>query len=136
MLIAGIETDAVIIDNMNASFRAVEELIRHNHRNIAIIGGRPDSLVSQERLRGYYNAMQTYDLPVNEEWVVWGDFTQTGGYQMMKKLCASADRPTAVYVTNYAMTIGAVLALHKIQLRIPEDMSLIGFDPFESFELI
>lgn len=135
-LIAGIETDAVIIDNMNASFRAVEELIRHNHRNIAIIGGRPDSLVSQERLRGYYNAMQTYDLPVNEEWVVWGDFTQTGGYQAMKKLCASADRPTAVYVTNYAMTIGAVLALHKIQLRIPEDMSLIGFDPFESFELI
>ncbi len=135
-VIPGIETDAVIIDNGNASFRAIEELIRHNHRRIAIINGRQDSLVSQERLQGYYNAMQTYDIPARQEWIVWGDFTQYGGYHAVKALLALPERPTAIYTTNYTMTVGAVLALQEMRVSIPEQMSLVGFDRFESIELM
>ncbi len=135
-LIPGVETDAVIIDNVNASFRAVEELIRHNHTKIAIISGRKDSQVCQERLQGYYDAMQMYNLPVCDAWTAWGSFTQTGGYRAVKSLCAGADPPTAIYTTNYTMTIGAVLALHELHLRIPDDMSFVGFDRFESVEVI
>jgi len=135
-IIPGIETDAVIIDNMNASFRAIEELIRHNHRQIAIINGRRDSLVSQERLQGYYNAMQTYDLPIQQEWIAWGDFTQAGGYHAIKTLMTLPERPTAVYTTNYTMTVGAVLALQEMHIAIPGHISLVGFDRFESVEII
>ena len=134
--IPGVETDAVIIDNVNASFRAVEELIRYNHRRIAIINGRKDSLVSQERLQGYYNAMQTYGFPVQQEWLAWGEFTQTGGYHAVKALMALPERPTAIYVTNYSMTVGAVLALQEKHIAIPEQISLVGFDRFESVEII
>ncbi len=135
-LIPGFETDAVVIDNINASFRAVEELIRHNHQRIAIINGRKDSLVSQERLQGYYNAMQTYGLPVKDEWVTWGDFSQIGGYRAVKVLYTMPEPPTAIYATNYTMTVGAILALHELHQHIPDDISLVGFDRFESIDLI
>ena len=134
--IPGIETDTVIIDNVNASFRAMEELIRHHHRRIAIINGRKDSFVSQERLQGYYNAMQTYGLPVQEEWLAWGEFTQAGGYHAVKTLMALPERPTAIYATNYTMTVGAVLALQERHIAIPEQISFVGFDRFESVEII
>lgn len=135
-LIPEITTDAVIVDNENASFRAVERLILEQHRRIAIIDGPNDSYVSQERLRGYNEAMQTYNLAVQADWIQQGAFTQTGGYYAAKQLCASAQPPTAVYVANYEMTIGAILALHEMRLRIPEDLSFIGFDHFEAIDVV
>ena len=135
-LIPGFETDAIIVDNVNASFQAVEELIKHHHERIAIINGRKDSFVCQERLKGYYAAMQAYNLPIQQEWILWGDFTQRGGYNAVQRLCQLSTPPTAIYATNYAMTIGAFLGLHEHHLQIPEDISFIGFDHFESIDLI
>ena len=135
-LVTGVETDAVIIDNVNASFRAVEELIRHHHRQIAIINGRRDSSVCLERLQGFYNAMETYDIPVDENLIAWGDFSQVGGYNAVKALWNQTKKPSAIYATNYAMTIGAVLALYELHVRIPDEISVVGFDHFESIDLI
>lgn len=135
-LIPGIEADAVIVDNTNASFRAVERLILENHRKIAIIDGPEDSYVSQERLEGYCAAMETYNLPIRESWIQRGTFTRTGGYHAVKALRESPDQPSAVYVANYEMTIGAILALHEMHVRIPEEMSFIGFDHFEAIDVV
>lgn len=135
-LIPEIETDAITVDNVNASFRTVERLILENHRKIALIDGPTDSYVSQERLQGYYEAMQTYSLEVRGNWVIRGDFTRTGGYQAVKQLYRSSLRPTAIYVANYEMTVGAILALHELHLRIPEDISFIGFDHFEAIDVV
>ncbi len=135
-LIPGVETDAVIVDNVNASFRAVERLILENHGKIAMINGPKDSYVSQERFKGYCEAMQTYNLKIYENWMTWGDFTQVGGYHAVKQLYSSSHLPTAVYVANYEMTVGAILALHELHLRIPEDISFIGFDHFEAIDVV
>lgn len=135
-LIPEVETDAVVVDNTNASFRAVERLILENHQRIAIIDGPEDSYVSQERLQGYYAAMQTYNLDVQNEWIIQGEFTQAGGYHAVKQLLASPQSPTSLYVANYEMTIGAILALHELHLRIPQDMSFIGFDHFEAIDVV
>ncbi len=135
-IVPGLKTDAVIVDNLYASFRAAERLILENHKEIAIINGPQNSYVSQERLKGYRDAMQTYNLPTREEWMVWGDFTQSGGYQAVKHLYASPHFPTALYVANYEMTIGAILALHELHVRIPEDISFIGFDHFEAIDVV
>lgn len=135
-LIPGIETDAVVVDNENASFRAVERLILEHHDKIAIVDGPQDSYVSQERLRGYYEAMRTYNLSARNEWIQQGAFTQAGGYYAVKQLCAAAQPPTALYVANYEMTIGAILALHEMHLRIPDDVSFIGFDHFEAIDVV
>jgi LacI family transcriptional regulator len=135
-LIAGVETDAVIVDNANASFRAIERFILENHTQIAIANGPKDSYVSQERLRGYYEAMQTYNLAVQKDWIFWGDFTQASGYHAVKHLCTSLHPPTAIYVANYEMTVGAILALHELHLRIPEHLSFVGFDHFQAIDVV
>lgn len=135
-LISGFDTDAVIVDNTNASFRAVERLILENHHKIAIIDGPEDSYVSQERLKGYYSALETYNLPIQANWIQRGTFTRAGGYRAIKALWESPGQPTAVYVANYEMTIGAILALHEMHVRIPEEMSFIGFDHFEAIDVV
>lgn len=135
-LVPGLDTDAVVVDNTNASFRAVERLILENHRKIAIIDGPEDSTVSQERLEGYCAAMETYNLPIQERWIQRGPFTRTGGYHAVKALREASEPPSAVYVANYEMTIGAILALHELHVRIPEELSFIGFDHFEAIDVV
>ena len=135
-LIPGIETDAVVVDNVNASFRAIERLILDRHTQIAMINGPRNSYVSQERLRGYYEAMHTYNLPIEEEWIFEGGFTQSGGYHAIKQMFAAPLTPTAIYAANYEMTVGAVLALHEMRIRIPDDISFVGFDHFEAIDVI
>lgn len=135
-LIPGFETDSVVVDNAHASFRAVERLILDNHTKIAVIHGRKDSYVSQERLRGYYEAMHTYNLEIDPNWVTWGNFEETGGYTAVKDVCTCSNPPTAIYSTNYHVTLGTVIALHELHLRIPEDISLIGFDHFKPIDVI
>jgi DNA-binding LacI/PurR family transcriptional regulator len=135
-LIPEFETDAVIVDNANASFRAVERLILDNHEKIAIIDGPEDSYVSQERLQGYCAAMETYNLPVQDSWIQRGAFTQAGGYHAIRALREIAHQPSAVYVANYEMTIGAILALHEMHVPVPEELSFIGFDHFEAIDVV
>jgi DNA-binding LacI/PurR family transcriptional regulator len=129
-------TDAVLVDNAHASFRAVEHLIHHNHRKIAVVSGRKNAYVSQERLRGYVEALHTYKIPIEEQWLKWGDFRTRGGYAAVKELYQSSNRPTALYSTNHNMTIGAVMALNELQIKIPEELSIIGFDHFSGVDVI
>ena len=134
--IPGFETDVVLVDNADASFRAVEHLIHANHRKIAILAGTQDSYISQERFHGYIDALQTYDLSPSKQWIKWGDFTTKGGYAAVKELFQSSDRPTALYSNNYHMTLGAAIALNELQVKIPEELSFIGFDHFTALDLI
>ena len=132
----GLETDVIMVDNAHASFRAVEQLILHNHTRIAIVNGKEEVYVFGERLKGYKQAMQTYNLPVDEQWIVSEWFAETGEYTTIKNLFASSTPPTAIYATHFHATIGTVMALHKLHLRIPEDVSLIGFDYFDLIDAI
>ncbi len=134
--VPGFETDRLLVDNVHASFRAVEKFIHEQHTKIAVINGREDSYVSRERLKGYYDAMYAYNLAVRPEWVTWGEYSRIGAYNATKALCASASPPTAIFATGFSMTIGALMALHECQLRIPNDISLIGFDHFEASDAI
>lgn len=132
----GFATDTVVVDNAHASFRAVEQLIQANHRKIAILNGRPNSWVSQERLRGYLEAMQTYDITPEEQWNKWGQFTLEGGYIATKEIFQAKPHPTAIYSTNYHMTLGAAAALNELQVKIPDEVSFVGFDHFPDLDVI
>jgi len=132
----GLETDVIMVDNAHASFRAVEQLILHNHTRIAIVNGKEEVYVFGERFKGYNQAMHTYNLPVDERWIVSEWFAEAGEYTAIKNLFASSAPPTAVYATHFHATIGTVMALHKLHLRIPEDVSLIGFDYFDLIDAI
>jgi len=131
-----LKTDKVLVDNASGSFRAVERLIHLNHRDIAIINGDRISYTSLERYKGYQEALQTYGIPENKQWVKWGNFTNTGGYTAVKELLQSPRRPTAIYITNYYMTLGAMMAIYEMNVQVPDEVSIVGFDRFELSDVI
>jgi LacI family transcriptional regulator len=135
-MLPGFDTDVIMVDNAHASFRAVEQLILHQHTRIAIVNGKHDVYVFGERFKGYTQALQTYNLPVNEDWVVSEWFAESSEYTAIKDLFTSDAPPTAVFATHFHATLGTVMALQKLHLRIPEDVSLIGFDYFELLDVI
>jgi LacI family transcriptional regulator len=123
--------DRVLLDNVQGSYDATTHLAAHGHRRIAIINGRKDSTVGQERFAGYKRAMSEWDLPIEDALVDFGEFTTQGGYEAAVRLMSLQAPPSALLVTNYYMTLGAVMAAYELNVRIPAFLSLIGFGNFE-----
>lgn len=124
----GLGCDTVLVDNLNAAYNAVEHLIVHGHRRIGIISGPPGIYTAEERLKGYQRVHEDFQLVVEEELVLTGDYSLASGYRLMEAFLQREMPPSAVFVTNYEMTLGAVMALNDSPHRVPDDVSLIGFD--------
>ena len=126
-------TSAVIIDNAYAASQAVQKLIDLGHRQIGIILGSPNLYTTSQRLNGYLDALHKAGIPSADEYIRYGDYTMDGGYQAVRELLKLECRPTALFVTNFEMTLGTMLALQHSLIRVPEDLSVIGFDRLELF---
>ena len=118
----------VRIDNVAAAAMATEHLIRLGHSRIAKITGPMHNPLSKDRLTGFRQCMAQAKLKVDEELVVNGDFSAPSGYAAMKTLLGKPLRPTAVFCANDEMAIGAIRAIKETRLKIPRDISIIGFD--------
>lgn len=119
------------VDDNRASFDAVSYLVSRGHRNILLISGPlSDVVAGQSRYDGYCAALHHYDIPVRDELVVFGDLRFEHGYAAVNEFLRRADRPdfTAVFAVCDEMAIGAMRALHEHGLRVPEDVSVMGFD--------
>ncbi|MBF9014994.1 MULTISPECIES: LacI family DNA-binding transcriptional regulator [unclassified Oceanispirochaeta] len=132
----GLETDAVVVDNRNSTFRATEYLIQQGHRKIGFLAGRKNSFVAQNRYKGCREAFEAYDIPWDESLVRWADFEMNKARKMFNELMKSPDPPTAVFPTNYDMTIGTLLSIVNKKISIPEDLSLFGYDQFSGTEAV
>lgn len=124
------KTDGVVLDNLTAGYEPTKHLIELGHRKIAIITGNPEHYTTKGRLSGYKMAMSEAGIPIPDEYLPSGDYTIDGGYEAMLGLWKLEHKPTAVFISNYDMTIGAYLAINYLNLRIPNDISVIGFDNF------
>ena len=131
-----LECDVVLVDNLNASYNAVEHLISKGHRRIGIICGPQNIFTAQERLKGYYRVLEDYNVAVDEEIIKFGDYEFESGYTLLNELIDNKNAPTAVYVTNYEMTLGAVMAINERNIKVPEDISFIGFDNIELAKVV
>ena len=120
---------SVDIDNRVAARQAVEYLISLGHRQIACITNAPFSYsASADRLLGYREALEQAGIPFNESLVRFGDFEPESGYTQMSSLLSSRIPFTAGFIASDAVLIGANAALREHGLRIPADISLVGFD--------
>ena len=126
--IKGVVCDSVLVDNEQAASDALRLLYEKGHRNIGIIGGPEEISTAQERMKGYCKTMEELNLPVRESLIVHGDYTIQGGVKAMETLVQKNPDMTAVFITNYEMTMGAVIGLNELGIRIPEEISLVGFD--------
>ncbi len=120
--------DKVEVDNRRGAFEAVEHLIKLGHRRIGLIAGRMNVSTSRERRQGYEDAHATYKVPLKADYVRGGDFKQASGRAMADELLDLAEPPTALFVLNNLMTVGALEAIHRRKLKIPKEIAVIGFD--------
>jgi LacI family transcriptional regulator len=119
--------DCVKIDNRMAAYRAVNVLLDHDHENIAVICSKED-YTGLERYYGFMAAMADANLNVPEDYQKMGRHAIEFGYEGMKQLLQLQNRPTAVFMTNYEIALGAVMAVNESKYSCPEDISLLGFD--------
>ena len=116
----------VSLDNVAAARTAVEHLISIGRKRIATIVGQQDNVDAVDRLIGYQEALNAFDIPYDPAFVATGYFSRRGGYLAMKTLLKQ--NVDAVFAASDTMAIGALQALQENGVRVPEDLALIGFD--------
>lgn len=127
----------VCIDNEAAARDATQYLIDLGHRNIGFLYGNigfrynlsaSEPQLTKVRANGFRNAMSARNIPVNEDWVIKAPMSVAGGRQAAKQLLTQASKPTALFCANDEMALGAISEFKKAGLRVPEDISVMGFD--------
>ncbi|MGO8947978.1 MAG: LacI family DNA-binding transcriptional regulator [Ktedonobacterales bacterium] len=119
-------------DNRAGAKAAVRHLIELGHRDIAHISGPRSYKVSYDRQAGYLEALQEARIDVPPEFILEGDFMLPSGVVCGRKLLEAPRRPTAVFAGNDQMAYGVMQAAGDLGLRIPDDLSLVGFDDIDS----
>lgn len=126
-----IEADSVVsimVDNKQGAFDATNYLIEQGHKKIAYVSGPQESLDNQLRYEGFRKALRENDVAFEPKWVVNGKFTTESGAHATNVLLAQEDLPTAIFYGNDEMALGGIKAIENHQLKIPDDLSIIGFD--------
>lgn len=116
----------VDVDNAGAARMAVEHLIRFGHRRIGTITGPLGMTSGQDRLEGYRRALKAYQIPIEDDLIFEGEFTESSGRTGAKRLLAAS--PTAIFAASDMMAIGAMKGIRQAGLQVPKDIALVGFD--------
>ena len=127
------------VDEQKAAFDAVAYLVARGHRSIGFVSGPLESTIAgQHRHDGYMTAIQHYQLPFQEGQVAFGNFRYDGGYQAMESILKREGNSglTAVFAASDEMAIGAMRAIYDHHLRVPEDISVIGFDNLSISDMV
>ena len=119
---------AIRIDNRAAAKTMVNYLISLGHKRIGVISGLKDNPHAIDRLEGYKEALADAGIPFEKDLIAEGDFTMWSGLNAAFQFCNMKVRPTAIFSMNDEMAIGAMQTLKNQGIRIPEDMSVTGFD--------
>ena len=119
-------------DHYQAACDAVEFLLLQGHRDIAFIAGPADHDDARARLAGYRDTLKRHKVKPDARLVVAGDFHESGGLQAVDQLLESGQRFTAIFAANDLSAYGARLGLYRRNIRVPDDVSIIGFDDLHS----
>jgi DNA-binding LacI/PurR family transcriptional regulator len=119
------------VDNIAGGREATQHLLALGHRRIALVAGPITEWDNVERQSGYEQALRAYGLPIDPELIVEGDNRPQGGMAAMQQLLALPVCPTAIFCHNDATALGVMRAAHAAGLRIPQDVSVVGFDDID-----
>lgn len=120
--------DVVLVDNVNGAVSVARHLAGLGHRHVAMINGPNDTTPGRERRQGFLHGLATAGLELDPQYDLVGDFREGSGQQLTFQLLALPEPPTAIFTANNLMTVGALTALRDMRVRVPEDVSLVGFD--------
>lgn len=128
--------DSVVVDNFGGVSQVVRHLTQLGHHRIATIAGPLDSTPGRLRYEGFVEGVRKAGLDEDPRLVQFGDFRETSGYLGLKTLLGLDSPPTAVFVANNLMAVGALRACKEAALRLPDDLSFASFDDFELGDLL
>lgn len=131
----GSDIPKVRIDNVVAAQKAVQYLLDLGHRRIGHIAGPLNRMISPERLAGYKKALALAGLPYDSSLLVEGDFSFDSGIRGANTLLNLPQPPTAIFCSNDEMAAGVVKAARSRNLRVPEELSVVGFDDIQIAEM-
>jgi LacI family transcriptional regulator len=124
----GVEIDVVRSDSEEGAYQATCHLIDMGHTAIALLNGPENVSTARDRAAGFCRALEETRRVCPPEFIQWGKFTQTSGYEATKRLLESDPRPTALVAGNNFIAIGAMIALKEAGCRVPEDIAIVAFD--------
>lgn len=127
-VIQGVSGDTVLVNNTDAAYQAVSRLIEKGHSRVAMITGPKSVLTAKERQIGYLKAISDHGLIYDDDLFISDQNDFATGYRGCERLIGQEHPPTAIFTTNYNITMGCVTAARERGLRIPEDVDVFGFD--------
>jgi LacI family transcriptional regulator len=122
------EMNYVIVDNEKGAYIATEHLIQLGHRKIAFIAGPSTFYAMVQRMNGYKRALESYNLPLEEAFVYQDIFSYEKVFDFTTGILLQDNRPTSFFAVSDQMALAVLDAVTKLNLRVPEDVSIIGFD--------
>jgi DNA-binding LacI/PurR family transcriptional regulator len=127
--------DCIVSDNEAAAKKAMQHLYALGHRKIGFIGGPQSHVSLAQRYKGYVSTLQGFGIDFRKRWVVFAESVETHGpeigYEGTHKLMDGPESPTAIFADNDMTALGALKALHEKGIKVPEEVSVIGFDNIE-----
>lgn len=124
----GIKCDVIEINNFQIAYDVTSYLIKMGHTRIGLLGTGQTTLTAIERYQGYGKALSDAGIDEDQSLVGFGNNFSSGAYRQARRFLKMADRPSAVFATNYDTTLGALMAINELKLKVPDDVSLVGFD--------
>lgn len=133
---SGYSIPYIKVDDYKASYAAVEYLIKMGHKDIAMVGGSPlDPIAGIPRLQGFIDALRNNKLKVRENLIKHNGFSFKDGITSMEQLLKEKEKFTAIFAACDEIAVGAISVAHKRGLKIPEDISIIGYDGTQVAEM-
>lgn len=123
---------SVDIDQVDAARQAVEHLIGHGHKRIAVISGPLFKKVGTDRLQGYREAIRKHRILLDHSLIFEGHFTEESGRQSTQAMLERKTGATALFVCSDRMALGTFAAIREAGLRVPDDLAVVGFDDLET----
>jgi LacI family transcriptional regulator len=129
-----LNVDYIGIDDYNSSHIIVKHLVDQGCKRIAHIGGYKRTRIFNNRIKGYIDALEKHNLPLNDELLIESNLSTADGREKMLQLLSLENRPDAVYVAGDYAALGALQVLNEKKIRVPEEIALVGFgnEPFSS----
>ncbi len=123
-----VDAPYVVGDDRKGAQLAVVHLVGLGHRGIGFIGGPPDIQATQHRMASYHAVLRAHNLEARAGWVIFSDFTQAAGRQAGRRMLTLPDRPSAIFAANDVIALGVLEAAEELDLSVPGDLSLVGYD--------
>ncbi len=134
--IENVQWDGVFYENFQSGYLAAEQLIKRGNRKIGIINGDMDLKHARERYRGYLQAMEDYNLPVDKRYIYTGNYSLNTTYEITRKMIQSCDYPEALVLSNNTTTLGFIRGMKECGKEPDDEIQIVGIDHIPVLDMI